>query len=472
MYSILLATAITTAAGSLAQIDPGHPPPQREERLRPIPQVAPPALPPQEVAPAAPPAAVPGPVAPAPVVPDDVVLRWNEVQLQAIRAEHTPPPIAARNLAIVHAAIFDAVNAVRPTHHSFYVQARATQAASAEAAACVAAHRALVSLYPRQVERFDDALDASLGAVPDGAAKDTGVRLGQYVAEKMLRWRARDGSTRTVAYSPPVIPGVWRPVPPNYPPPLLPQWRYVTPFCMPDLARFQPATPPALTSAAYAAGLGEVRALGARASRVRTADQTVIALFWDDSGGTVTPPGHWNRIAQVAARQRGLSLADNARLFALLNVSLADAGILCWDCKYGHSVWRPITAIREADIDPDPCWEPLLKTPPFPSYTSGHSSFSGAAARALAHFFGGDAVPFTVGSDGLPCVRRSYAGFWAAALEAGRSRIYGGIHYEFDNREGLRTGAAIADYIAAHFFLPLADVPASTSMLIPAHRRR
>jgi hypothetical protein len=233
-----------------------------------------------------------------------------------------------------------------------------------------------------------------------------------------------------------------------------------------------------LTSAEYTAAFNEVKALGGRGPTARTADQAVIAWFWDDGAGTVTPPGHWNRVAQTAARQRGLGLADSARLFAVLNVTLADAGILCWECKYGHSFWRPITAIHEADRDgnpataPDPCWEPLLSTPGFPSYTSGHSSFSGAAARALADFFGTDAIAFSLESDGLPGVTRSYSGFWAAAQEAGRSRIYGGIHYEFDNSEGLRTGRALADYIAANFFLPLGGPPTTTSMLIPAHRGR
>jgi membrane-associated phospholipid phosphatase len=176
--------------------------------------------------------------------------------------------------------------------------------------------------------------------------------------------------------------------------------------------------------------------------------------------GTITPPGHWNRIAKEASQRQGLSLSENARLFALLNICLADAGILCWECKFRHNFWRPITAIREANTDPDPTWISLLTTPPFPSYTSGHSSFSGAGAAALAYFFGTDAVPFRVSSDGVPGVRRSYAGFWAAAEEAGRSRIYGGIHYEFDNRAGLSSGRTLAEQRCRILLRPLRDTQA------------
>jgi hypothetical protein len=206
----------------------------------------------------------------------------------------------------------------------------------------------------------------------------------------------------------------------------------------------------------------------------RTAEQTLIAWFWDDGEGSVTPPGHWNRIAQAVARARGTTTAENARLFALLNIALADAGIVCWDCKFKYSFWRPITAIHEADragnpgMRPDPGWASLLTTPPFPSYTSGHSTFSGAAAAALAHFFGTDEVRFTSESDGLPGHGRSFASFSAAAAEAGRSRIYGGIHYEFDNREGLALGRAVADRVCRDWLRPRADRPGRATARAPA----
>lgn len=459
MSTHLFLTMILVSASAPAQTE--TPPPQ--ERLVPIPQGVVPRI-----------ADKPMSVNAAPA---DVVLTWNEVVLRAIKTDRTPPPMAARKLAIVHAAIYDAVNAVDGRHRAYRANARPEGTASAETAAAIAAHRTLVELYPRQVQTFDAALDASMEAIADGAAKEAGVKLGQQVAEEILRWRAQDGAHRSVAYSPRVAVGVWRPTPPGERAALLPQWRYLTPFAIPDTARFLPAPPPALTSAAYTEAFREVKELGRRDSRTRTDEQTLIAKFWDDGEGSVTPPGHWNQIAQTVSWQRGLTLAENARLFALLNISMADAAILCWEGKYGYSFWRPITAIREADLDdnpdttPDRDWDCLLTTPPFPSYASGHSTFSGAAATALARFFGSDAMRFTIGSEGTPGTTRTFDGFWAAAQEAGRSRIYGGIHYEFDNAAGLSSGRALAEYIAGRFLLPLEGTAATSAKLVPAHRR-
>jgi hypothetical protein len=334
-----------------------------------------------------------------------------------------------------------------------------------------------VELYPAQAEHFDAALDAALEGVPEGPARDGGVALGQHVAEKVLLWRAADGAGRVVAYVPRPVTGVWRPTPPGFRAGLLPQWRHLTPFAIPNVTPFAPPPPPALNSAAYAEAFREVKELGRREGSRRTPEQTRIALFWDDGEGSVTPPGHWNQIAKVVSRQRGLGLADNARLFALLNVALADAAVVCWEGKFRYSYWRPITAIHEADRDdnpdttPDPAWDSLLTTPPFPSYASGHSTFSGAAATALAHFFRTDDVPFTVGSEGAPGETRSFPGFWAAAQEAGRSRIYGGIHYEFDNQEGLRCGRALAEYIARHYMRAVGAGAQTSAKLAPSPRR-
>jgi hypothetical protein len=384
----------------------------------------------------------------------DVVLLWNETTLQAIRAARTPPPAAARHLAMVHIAINDAVATVEPRYHAYRFPAKVEGPTSTETAAAVAAHRVLVEFYPTQVDLFDAALDEALERLPDDDAREAGMRLGQSIAEQVLRSRQRDGSERRITQVSRLGVGEWRPTPPRLLPPLLPQWRYVTPFGVRRIGPFMPPAPPELTSARFAADLAEVRSLGERHSITRSPEQTEIARFWDDGDGTITPPGHWNRIAQQASRARRLDVVDNARLFALLNIALADAAILCWECKYRYALWRPITAIREAEHDADPSWTSLLTTPPFPSYTSGHSTFSGAGAAALTAALGTDAVPFSVGSDGLPGVTRSYSGFRAAAEEAGRSRIYGGIHYEFDNREGLTCGKALAEEIARTVLLP------------------
>jgi hypothetical protein len=410
--------------------------------------------------------------------PADVVLYWNEAALNAIKTERTPPPLAARNLAILHTAIYDAVNALDGRHRPYRFTIRPEGAVSPEAAAAVAAHRVLLELYPRMVEACDSALDATLENIPDGPAKEGGVAQGQRVAEQILSWRAEDGSNRESGFTPGTTPGSWRPTPPGFRQALLPHWRYVTPFAIPGTRDFLPVIPPALNSAAYTEAWREVRDLGRRDSNIRTPEQTTIAHFWNDDRGSVTPPGHWNRIAQAVSRQQGLSLADNARLFALLNISLADAGIVCWEGKFGYNYWRPITAIHDADLDgnagtvPDRTWQSLLTTPPFPSYASGHSTFSGAAATALARFFGTDAIRFSIGSEGTPDVIRTYAGFWAAAQEAGRSRIYGGIHYEFDNQEGLRTGRAVAEYIAQRHLLPVESnaLTGRTQLISTRHR--
>ena len=230
-------------------------------------------------------------------------------------------------------------------------------------------------------------------------------------------------------------PGAWEPTPPAFAAYLLPQWGFVAPFAMESSDALRPPGPPPLDSAEWAADYNEVKALGAAVESTRTADQTEIARFWADGAGTETPPGHWNHIAQDVAAAQGNTLEQNARLFALLNLALADAAICAWDAKYAFNFWRPVTAIRFGDTDgndataADPTWSSFIATPPFPDYTSGHSTFSGAAARVLARFFGRDDIAFVTGSDALPGVTRSFAGFAAAAAEAGVSRIYGGIHY-------------------------------------------
>jgi hypothetical protein len=280
--------------------------------------------------------------------------------------------------------------------------------------------------------------------------------MGRSAAHRVLAQRRHDGADEVVEYVPPAGPGMWQPTPPANAPAVLPQWPGVTPFALASADQFRPAGPPDVTSPEFAADFNEVKSLGARNSTTRTAEQTQIALFWADGAGTATPPGHWNEIAQQLAIDQGNNLVENARMFALLNVALADAGIASWDAKYAYHCLRPVTAIRNAAGDgndlteADVAWTPLIGTPPFPSYVSGHSTFSAAAATVLAGFFGTDDLTFTTTSEGLPGVTRSFTSLSQAAEEAGRSRIYGGIHFEFDNADGLALGRAVGQYVLTH----------------------
>jgi hypothetical protein len=228
--------------------------------------------------------------------------------------------------------------------------------------------------------------------------------------------------------------------------------------------------PPALTSAQYAADLNEVKSLGAVNSTTRTAEQTNIARFWADGANTSTPPGHWNRIAQTVGTNAGNTVSENARMFALLNLAEADAAIVSWDNKYQANFWRPVTAIRLADQDgnaateADPNWLPLITTPPFPTYTSGHSTFSGAAAEILKLYFGTDNVNFTTSAEGAPGVPdRSFTSFSQAAAEAADSRLFGGIHYRFDNEHGLQNGIALGQFVYANELQPIPE-PSSVAL--------
>ncbi len=381
---------------------------------------------------------------------DRPVIDWNAVLLKAIVADKTAPPVAARDMAIVQTAIFDAVNSILRLSNGYRVNyVNSPIGASPEAAVSGAAYRTLSYLFPSQQASFDAELSRELARIPDGSSKNEGFSIGVTVANEILSWRDQDNSKTTVSYSPLAGSQYWKPTAPGFAPALLPQWPNVTPFAMTSGSQFRPSAPPDFTSAQYAADLAEVQSLGQNSSASRTADQTQIALFWADGSGTYTPPGHWNDIAQKVARSRRSSLFDDARLFAVLDIALADAGIAAWDAKYTYNQVRPITAIRQSS---DPTWTPLITTPPFPDYISGHSTFSAAASSVLSTFFGNN-VSFSTTSPGLPGVFRSYNSFSAAADEAGRSRIYGGIHVQSSNIAGLTTGQAIGNYVVKNFLV-------------------
>ena len=391
-----------------------------------------------------------------PATRGDIVTDWNDLALQAIRENRTPPPKASRALAMLHLAMYEAINGLDRTHEPYrmhYVPA----SASKQVAASAAARKVLSSLFPTNTPPFTDLLTAVLDRVPRGPRKFIGVAWGNLVADRILAGRAADGSTDVVA---PPVGGTfdsWVPTPPGFAAWLLPQWGTVVPFAMAESAAFRPPGPPALDSARWANDFNDVKALGAAQGSTRTADQTEIALFWADGAGTETPPGHWNHIAQDVAAARGNTLEQNARLFALLNMAMADAAICAWDSKYTYNNWRPVTAIRNADLDgndltqSDTNWVSFIVTPPFPDYVSGHATFSGAAATVLAMFYGTDEVPFTTGSDFLPGVTRSFTSFSQAAEEAARSRVYGGIHFQFASDDGLTAGMGIGEWAFTHY---------------------
>ena len=377
----------------------------------------------------------------------------------AVRFSNTPPPEAARWMAILHLAIHDAVQG---TGDGDYLPYRAhtnpppASAVSVGAAIAAAGNTVLRQAWPDFTEAFDAELQAQGLTQPDGSAKTAGLAWGRQVAFALLRERAFDGSQYGVDYQPVPGPGRWRPTPVLFASALLPQWPGVKPFALNAGDQFRPAGPPALTTSAWASDFDDVRRLGRRDSVERTREQTEIAWFWADGVGTETPPGHWNEVAVQFAESKGLAPAESARLFALLNVALADAGIAAWDAKYAYDFWRPITAIREAGSDGNPdtaaeaTWSPLISTPPFPEYVSGHSTFSAAAAAVLAGYQGDDRFGFVLKSQGLFGVERRFERFSDAAAEAGMSRIFGGIHFMSANRDGQELGERIGEWVTAN----------------------
>jgi hypothetical protein len=394
----------------------------------------------------------------------DFVPQWNRllVDIQQVRAQGNQQ--SARALAMMGAAVYDSVNAINPTHTVYHVDARAypdAATASADAAAAQAAHDVAYGLYTQTAERtrIDALLATQLADVADGPAETQGIALGQYVAAQILAWRANDGSSASVHYTIGTNPGDWQPTPPAFAQtPATPQWPFVTPFGLTSGSQFRPGPPPALTSADYTAAFQQVKELGSINSTTRTPEQTEIAFFWAGVGVSNAGVAIWNQIMQTVAAAHHLSLADNARLFAQVSVANADAFIAGFDAKYTYNYWRPVTAIRAADTDGNPdtiqdaTWTPLIATPNHPSFVSLHSTQSMAAAQALAAFFGTDQVNFTATWAG---VERSFNKFTDAAKEAGKSRIYAGIHWSFDMAQGLQQGRKVGQYITDHYFLPL-----------------
>lgn len=403
------------------------------------------------------------------VVAADEVLDWNAVAFRAITAAASPGPVQGRLAAIVHASMFDALNGIDRRFTPIHVEAEAPKGASRQAAVVSAAYTALVALFPAQSFAAD--LEASLAQIgPDAAvANSTSIELGlawgEQVANEILAWRSTDG------LNPPGAPylgslevGKWRPTPRPGPggtelpglPGSFPTMATTTPFVIPSPSSFRPQGPPALTSAEYAADVNEVKLVGEDVAPItaRTADQTQSARFW---AGTAL--SFWNRAAVTASLDRHLTLSENARLFALLNVAVADTIISAWDAKYFFELWRPITAIRLADTDGNPAtieqlgWRPLIVTPPYPEYDSGHQSNSGTAQAILTAYFGN--VPVEGFSEALPGVVRSWPTFAAAADEALLARIWSGIHFRFAMVDTRERAEQIAAYVLQNAAQPL-----------------
>lgn len=367
------------------------------------------------------------------------VLEWNEAFIGCVRKEMPAPCLAARNLALLHLAM-----------EFSFAEARAAKWSeeSAEAMAGAAADDICRRLFPTHLKEFDRVAGLA-GAKAAGEQADARAA-GRRIAAEVLAWRANDGTATAISYVPRTEPGQWRRTPPRFRPPELPHWGKVVPFVLQAAAEFRPPPPPALNSPEYAREVEQVRRLGGATSAERTAEQTEIARFWSDFSYTSTPPGHWNNIARELAQKKKLPAAESARLFALLNVAMSDAGIAAWECKYHYNFWRPITAVQRAEeggkppIVRDPNWTSLLPSPPHPEYVSGHGAFSGAAAQILAEVFGTDALEFAAVSDDLPGVVRQYRSLQACAREIAQSRVYGGIHYEVSGRAGLELGGKVA----------------------------
>jgi len=387
------------------------------------------------------------------------VVDWNRVLVSIVNTPGAQPAGVqpTRDFAIVHAAIYDAVNAIDRTHEPYLISIHAPRGASETAAADAAARTALAGLYPSQQNVIDADYGAEIAQVADGSAKSEGIQLGEHVAGKLLAIRASDGSN---LIPPPFVagadPGNYRPTPPNFPAPVFTNWGAVTPFVLGRADRFRPAPPPPLTSDAYAAAVNEVQSLGSASSMTRTVEQTEIGKFWN-------PPiqNFWNQIADTAALAHHTDLPTTARLFAALNLSFADSAMAFYDAKYTYQLWRPVTAIRLADTDgnpntiADPNWLPLAgNTAADPSYPGAHSTISAAGAQVLASFFGDD-QHFSVTSPALAGVTRSFTSFSGAAREAGLSRIFSGQHTRLDHIAGLRLGRHVAGFVLHNALLPV-----------------
>lgn len=391
------------------------------------------------------------------------VVEWNRALLAIVRNPGVQPATIhpTRSFAILHAAIYDAVNAIDRTHAVYLASVPdAARNASEDAAAAAAAHDVLAALYPGFVPQLDAELQRSLQADSRLRNQAEGISIGRAVAAEIVARRSQDGSgAQPPTYVFGTTAGDYQSTPPNFPKqPQFTHWAFVTPFALARASQFRPDPPPTLVSARYAEAANEVKAVGVANGTTATPDEAETGLFWN---GAIQ--NYWNEIAQTVSLARHLSTAESARLFALLNFSLADGVIAFYDAKYTYNFWRPVTAIQLADTDDnpdtivDPAWLPQSgRTAPDPSYPGAHAVISAAAAEVLATVLNRDHFEFDVTSETTPGVVRSFASFSSAAEEASLSRIFAGQHFRFDQAAGQRLGRDVADFVLDHYLTRIA----------------
>jgi len=386
----------------------------------------------------------------------DSVTTWNLYATNAlITTAGQAPPVSGLHLAMVHGAVFDAVNAIDRGYEGYLLTPRvATPWDNQDAAAATAAYRVLASIVPAQQPVLAAQYAASLAGIPDSSSKTRGIAVGEAAAAAMIAARTNDGRFGAPGFTTGTLPGQWRPVLPSFGNDPNGWIRNVKPFMIESSSQFRSKGPYELTSRKYAKEFDEVKQIGSLSSTTRTSDQTHAARYW-----AAHAAGTWSRVARALSAQQGLSVAENARLFAMLYLTVADTAITVWDDKEYWSFWRPITAIREAAADgnartqADPGWLPLIDNPPYPDHPSGHSGLSGSVVATFQDFFGTDQIGWT---DTNPAgLTRSFTRFSQAIDELVDARVWSGIHFLNADEQGARIARQVAKWRQQHYFEPL-----------------
>jgi YHS domain-containing protein len=387
----------------------------------------------------------------------DEVTRWNQIATDASTTPNTDPLTETRIFAILHVAIHDAVNAAESRYEPYLPRTSPVPGASVEVAIAAAAHDTLVALLPESKVSYDAAMEETLRNVTDDSKKTAGLQVGRAAAAAILKARENDGANQTVQYIPGTKPGEYRPTPPDFTPAFKPNWGSVTPFVLTSSAQFRPPEPPVVNSPGALADIEEVKVIGGSKSVTRTAEQSEIARYWFENS-----PRGWNRIAREVAAGRQFDVWENARLFALVNLAMADGFIGGFECKYHYNYWRPVTAIRERG---DSEWLSYLWTPPVPDYPSTHTVLGAAAATVMARFFNTDLISFSMTSGApYPNITRKFWSFSEAARENGASRILAGIHFRTAVNEGYILGTRIGEWVFANALRPTNARPAAITV--------